>query len=237
MILVIDNYDSFVHNLARYFRQLNCHTEVVRNDKISIEQVEQLQPTAIVISPGPCTPNEAGCSVNLVRHFSPSIPILGICLGHQAIVQAFGGSIVLAHEPIHGRQSVVQHFGSRMFAKVPERFVAGRYHSLVADHRDLPSEFQATARTDDGTIMAVEHNTLPVVGLQFHPESILTVGGYRMLTNFLAIAGIPASPSQAGINLQKEQDQLAGRLLATPIRSSRLSTRSVGEAESRRSSS
>ena len=190
MILVIDNYDSFVHNLARYISQLGCETNVVRNDKIDIAQVHEIQPEAIVLSPGPCTPKEAGCSIELVRHFGAKIPILGICLGHQAIVHAMGGSIVLANEPVHGRQSNILHSGSPMFDEIPRSFVAGRYHSLVANITNLPEELAVTARTEDGTIMAVEHQSRPLVGLQFHPESILTEFGYQLLINFMHIAGI-----------------------------------------------
>lgn len=223
MILVIDNYDSFVHNLARYFRQLGCETVVVRNDKIDVEQVKRLSPQAIVISPGPCTPNEAGCSIELVKQFGSTIPILGICLGHQAIVQALGGSIVRAHEPMHGRQSSVSHFRSKMFTDIPSPFVAGRYHSLVADKMDLPAKLRVTAKTDDGTIMAVEHKTWPLVGLQFHPESILTECGYQLLINFLRTAGIEVPEPESA--KQKPHGEWGGTypLTAKPIASSRLS--------------
>jgi len=190
MILVIDNYDSFVHNLARYFRQLGCETVVQRNDAITIEMIRRLAPAAIVISPGPCAPDQAGCSLDVVREFCQSIPILGICLGHQAIVQALGGSIIEAHQPIHGRQSEVYHTGSIMFGEIKSPFPAGRYHSLVAQRTDLPSDLIVTATTDDRTIMAVEHKQWPLVGLQFHPESILTQCGYQLLINFLKLAKI-----------------------------------------------
>ena len=190
MILVIDNYDSFVHNLARYLRQLGCETIVMRNDEVTAKTIEEIAPEAIVISPGPCTPNEAGCCLVVVEQFGPTIPMLGICLGHQVMVQALGGTIVRANEPIHGRQSQVLHSGSKMFAGIPSPFVAGRYHSLIALKTDLPDDLVATARTDDGTIMAIEHKTWPMVGLQFHPESILTDCGYQLLANFLEIAKI-----------------------------------------------
>ncbi len=231
MILVIDNYDSFVHNLARYFRQLGCQTVVVRNDKIDVTQVQELQPEAIVISPGPCTPNEAGCSIELVTRFAESIPILGICLGHQAIVQALGGSIVLANEPVHGRQSSVLHSGSRMFDNIPRCFLAGRYHSLVANLSRLPVDLAVTARTEDGTIMAVEHETRPLVGLQFHPESILTDCGYQLLINFMNIAGIKL-PDADGMNrtLTSQWGAALGKI-DNPVRSSRLSTRDGFEQE------
>lgn len=190
MILLIDNYDSFVHNLARYFRQLGCQTQVIRNDALTIEQVIAMQPEAIVLSPGPCTPDQAGISLELVAKCAASIPILGICLGHQVIVQAFGGSIIVSHHPMHGRESELVHWGSPMFANIPSPFKAGRYHSLIADRERLPSCLKVTARTDDFTIMAVEHETYPVVGLQFHPESILTEHGYRIIHNFLKLAGV-----------------------------------------------
>jgi anthranilate synthase/aminodeoxychorismate synthase-like glutamine amidotransferase len=190
MILLIDNYDSFVHNLARYFRRLGCETLVVRNDAITIDEVRQMHPQAIVISPGPCTPNEAGIALELIRECATSFPILGICLGHQAIVQAFGGHIVVAHQPMHGRESDVTHSGSPMFRNVPSPFRAGRYHSLIVQRNRLPDCLEITARTDDYTVMAVEHKSLPVVGLQFHPESVLTDQGYQILQNFLTLAGI-----------------------------------------------
>jgi anthranilate synthase/aminodeoxychorismate synthase-like glutamine amidotransferase len=194
MILVIDNYDSFVHNLARYFRQLGCETRVVRNDAITLEEIAELKPSAIVISPGPCAPNEAGVSLTVIQTFADSIPILGVCLGHQAIVQGFGGRVEQSHQPMHGRESSVFHFGSAMFRDIPSPFVAGRYHSLIAEKTNLPNCLTVTARTDDHTIMAVEHNSLPIVGLQFHPESILTEKGYQLILNFLAIAEIPLPP-------------------------------------------
>lgn len=190
MILVIDNYDSFVHNLARYFRQLGCETVVLRNDKITVNGIKELAPKAIIISPGPCSPNEAGCSIEVIQQFGNTIPILGICLGHQAIVQAYGGEIVRGIEPVHGRQSQVKHTSSKMFNKVPSPFAAGRYHSLVAHTTGLPPQLNATAKTEDGTIMAVEHESSPVIGLQFHPESILTQSGHQLLINFLTIADI-----------------------------------------------
>lgn len=195
MILIIDNYDSFVHNLARYFRQLGCVTHLVRNDAISIEEITQLSPTAIVLSPGPCTPNEAGISLEIVKHFAEKLPILGICLGHQTIVQALGGIIAVSHQPMHGRQSSVKHFESPMFEGIPSPFLAGRYHSLIAAKEFLPNCLSVTARTDDFAVMAVEHQTRPIVGLQFHPESILTEHGYRLIENFLRLAGLQVATS------------------------------------------
>ncbi len=193
MILVIDNYDSFVHNLARYFRQLGCETKTLRNDEVSRSIVESIGPKAIVISPGPCTPDEAGYSVDCVKDFAGEIPILGVCLGHQVIAQAFGGIVVRSGQPMHGRQSEVHHGGSAFFENVPSSFSVGRYHSLIAKSKNLPDCLEVTAKLDDGTIMAVQHRTHPVVGVQFHPESILTDYGHQMLANFCSMAGIESA--------------------------------------------
>ena len=195
MILVIDNYDSFVHNLARYFRQLGNETVTFRNDAIDVEAIRKLAPRAIAISPGPCTPDEAGISLEIVRSFAETIPMLGVCLGHQVIVQAMGGKIVPARQPMHGRSSEIAHSGSRLFEKVPERFTVGRYHSLVAEPSSLPDQLKVTSTTGDEVVMSVEHETLPVVGVQFHPESILTEHGHQILQNFLAIAGCSTAPA------------------------------------------
>ena len=192
MILVIDNYDSFVHNLARYFRQLGTETMTVRNDAIDVAAIRALAPAAIAISPGPCTPNEAGISLEVVRAFAESTPILGVCLGHQAIVQAMEGKIVPAQQPMHGQSSEITHSGSPLFKNVPDRFSAGRYHSLVAEPNSLPNQLNVTSTTGDGVVMSVEHESLPVVGVQFHPESTLTEHGHQILQNFLAIAGCSA---------------------------------------------
>jgi len=224
MILVIDNYDSFVHNLARHFHQLKCETEVVRNDKITTREIEQMSPDAIVLSPGPCTPDEAGCSLEIVRHFHNRIPILGICLGHQTIVKALGGHIVMANEPVHGRQSRVIHVGSPMFLGISKEFHAGRYHSLMAQIPRLPEELRVSARSDDGTIMAVEHKNHPVVGLQFHPESILTDCGYQLLYNFLKLANLVSSESSEAFVKLCVSNELEELLPVTTIRSDRLST-------------
>lgn len=190
MILLIDNYDSFVHNLARYFQQLGQETLVVRNDAIDMAAVARLRPAAIVLSPGPCTPNEAGCSLAVVREFAGEIPLLGICLGHQTIAAALGAKVVRAAEPVHGRTSELRHSGSGLFAGLPSPLTVGRYHSLVVDERSLPRELAVTARTADGVVMAIEHTRWPVVGLQFHPESILTQHGYEMLAAFLRRAAL-----------------------------------------------
>ncbi len=228
MILLIDNYDSFVHNLARYVRRLGFATQVIRNDRLSLPEIREFtrcvehravrgspdpapstttrRPSvepgaesddprsarlqAIVISPGPCTPNEAGISLALIREVAGEIPILGVCLGHQAIVQAFGGDIVRAEEPVHGRTSLIHHDGSPLFAGMANPFHACRYHSLIARRESLPVCLEITAWTDDGTIMAVRHRSLPVVGIQFHPESVLTLDGMTLLENAFDSLGL-----------------------------------------------
>jgi anthranilate synthase/aminodeoxychorismate synthase-like glutamine amidotransferase len=192
VILVIDNYDSFVHNLARYIRELGWTTSVVRSDALSIDEISALAPSHIVISPGPCTPNEAGVSVPLVRRLGATVPILGVCLGHQCIGQAFGGQIVRARRPMHGRASRIAHDGRGVFAGLPDPLWAGRYHSLVVEQAELPAELVVTARSDEGEIMALRHREHPIVGLQFHPESVLTEHGHDLLRGFL---GPPQSSS------------------------------------------
>lgn len=193
MILLLDNYDSFVFNLARYIEELGCPAQVVRSDRITVPEIEQLAPTAIVISPGPCTPKEAGVSVDTVRHLGPTVPILGVCLGHQAIAAAYGGRVTRAAEPVHGRNSLIEHSGSGLFAGLPQPLTVARYHSLIVDEHSLPPDLQVTARTADGIVMALEHTRHPVLGVQFHPESILTDGGHRLLANFLQRAGQPVA--------------------------------------------
>lgn len=189
MILLIDNYDSFVHNLARYFARLGQETRVVRNDDVTIAEVRAMAPQAIVISPGPCTPAEAGCSVEVVRELHQEIPILGVCLGHQSIAAAMEARIVQAADPRHGRISEIVHDGARLFAGLPSRLTVCRYHSLVVDETTLPSSVRVTARTSDGIVMAVEHAAAPLFGVQFHPEAALTSHGYPLLANFLRLAG------------------------------------------------
>jgi anthranilate synthase component 2 len=210
MILLLDNYDSFVHNLARYFRRLGVEVDVVRNDQTTAAKIAQHRAVqAIVLSPGPCTPTEAGCSLELVQTFAGKLPILGVCLGHQTIAAAFGTQIIRAAEPRHGRSSLITHTQGGIFANVPSPLRVGRYHSLVAEETSLPSELLVTARDEAGVIMALEHRTRPIFGVQFHPESILTEHGYELLANFLKTAGI--SPRAAA---SLSQESPASRELA-----------------------
>jgi anthranilate synthase component II len=187
MIVLIDNYDSFTWNLFHYLGELGAETVVHRNDKISIGQVISSKPEAIVLSPGPCTPNEAGICLDLIEAAAGTTPILGVCLGHQAIGQAFGGKVVRAKELMHGKLSAISHCGRGIFADVPNGFQGTRYHSLVVDRATLPDCFEITAETR-GTIMGLQHKTLPVHGVQFHPESIASEHGHRILKNFLELA-------------------------------------------------
>jgi anthranilate synthase/aminodeoxychorismate synthase-like glutamine amidotransferase len=191
MILLIDNYDSFVHNLARYFRRLGQATCVVRNDATHPAAIRQQRPDAVVLSPGPCRPQQAGCSLSVVRELADDLPMLGVCLGHQAIGAAFGGQVVRAAEPMHGRTSIVEHDGCGIFCDLPTPLTVCRYHSLVIDRATLPSCLAVTAATSDGVIMGVRHRERPIWGLQFHPESALTEQGYGLLGNFLRLAGLP----------------------------------------------
>ncbi len=194
MILLIDNFDSFVYNLARYLRRLGQQAQVVRNRAIDVEAVRRLEPAAVVLSPGPCTPREAGCSLDVVHRLGHALPILGVCLGHQVIAAAFGGRIVPARQPLHGTASPVNHGGTGIFAGLPSPFSGCRYHSLAVDEASLPACLTVTARSDDGTVMALAHRRYPIVGLQFHPESVLTEHGYPLLAAFLRLAGqdVPA---------------------------------------------
>tara|TARA_R110002095_G_scaffold210652_2_gene198064 strand:+ start:3476 stop:4063 length:588 start_codon:yes stop_codon:yes gene_type:complete len=195
MILIIDNYDSFVFNLARYFEELGQQTNVIRNDQITLQQAEALAPDALVLSPGPCTPEEAGLSRELVTHFADRIPILGVCLGHQTIAASFGGKIIKAPRPVHGQTSLIFHQTSRLLSRLPNPFHATRYHSLIIDEATLSHELEITARTEEGIPMAIEHKTAPVFGVQFHPESILTESGLALLESFLSF--IPAHLSDS----------------------------------------
>ena len=185
MLLMIDNSDSFTYNLVQYLGELGADVRVFRNDAITLDDVAAMKPERIVVSPGPCTPNEAGISVPLIRRFAGEIPILGVCLGHQSIGQAFGGRIVRAQRVMHGKLSPVTHDGRGVFADVPSPFPVTRYHSLAIERGSMPGELEVTATSDDGEIMGVRHRTLAVEGVQFHPEAILTEHGMRMLGNFL----------------------------------------------------
>jgi anthranilate synthase/aminodeoxychorismate synthase-like glutamine amidotransferase len=185
MILMIDNYDSFTYNLVQYLGELGAEVAVFRNDEISIEKVEALQPSHIVLSPGPCTPNEAGITLPVLQRLAGKAPILGVCLGHQAIGQAFGGKVVRAKQVMHGKVSRIQHDGKGVFSEIPDAFVATRYHSLVVQRESLPECLEITAQAEDGEIMGLRHRGLPVEGVQFHPEAMLTEHGHKMLQNFL----------------------------------------------------
>lgn len=185
MLLMIDNYDSFTYNLVQYFGELGEDVRVHRNDEIDLAAIEAMRPQRIVLSPGPCTPNEAGVSVPVINTFAGRIPILGVCLGHQSIGQAFGGRIVHAKQLMHGKTSPIHHSNQGVFRDLPNPFTATRYHSLVIERESLPDCLDITAWTDDGEIMGVRHKTLPVEGVQFHPESILTEHGHALLKNFL----------------------------------------------------
>jgi para-aminobenzoate synthetase component II len=186
MILLLDNYDSFTYNLAQYLGELGCTLEVHRNDKISVEQIVRRKPERIVISPGPCTPQEAGISIELIQKLAGKFPILGVCLGHQAIGAAFGGKIVRAPKLFHGKTSQIEHNGRGIFRSVPNPLTATRYHSLIVERKSLPRSLAITAETSDGVIMGLHHKRYPIDGVQFHPESVLTESGKKLLQNFLA---------------------------------------------------
>lgn len=187
MILVLDNYDSFTHNLVQYLGELKAEMQVIRNDQITIDGIRALNPERILISPGPCSPLEAGISVDVIKTFAASTPIFGVCLGHQCIGQAFGGRIVVNYRLMHGKTSQVNHNGEDLFAGMPNPFSATRYHSLVIDRDSVPDCLEITAETEEGEIMGVRHKTLPVHGVQFHPESILTDQGRTLVGNFLTL--------------------------------------------------
>ena len=194
MVFVLDNYDSFTYNLVQYLGELGAEVEVYRNDELTVEQVEALHPDRILLSPGPCTPREAGILVPLIRHMAGKVPILGVCLGHQAIGEAFGGKVVRAHRLMHGKTSPVDHDGKGIFDGLPTPLTCTRYHSLIVEQKSLPAELEVTARTAEASgsgpgsetiIMGLRHRTLPIEGVQFHPESVLTEGGHQMIRNFL----------------------------------------------------
>ena len=186
MIAMIDNYDSFTYNLVQYLGELGADVRVFRNDEIAVEKLADLRPSHIVISPGPCTPNEAGVSLAVIERLAGKVPILGVCLGHQSIGQAFGGKVVRAKQVMHGKTSRIRHDENGVFKGVPNAFVATRYHSLVVEHHTLPDCLEVSAQSEDGEIMGLRHRGLPVEGVQFHPEALLTEHGHKMLQNFLA---------------------------------------------------
>ena len=187
MLLIIDNYDSFTYNLVQYLGELGQDVQVYRNDKISLEEINDLQPERIVISPGPCTPKEAGISVDAIRRFGGKVPILGVCLGHQSLAVAFGGEIIRAPRLMHGKTSQIKHDGKSVFRSLPNPFEATRYHSLIVNRTNLPDCFEISAETDQGEIMGLRHKAVGAEGVQFHPESILTTSGKDLLRNFLKI--------------------------------------------------
>ena len=187
MILVLDNYDSFTYNLVQYFGELGADLRVVRNDRITVAEIETLAPERIIVSPGPCTPSEAGMSSEVIKTFGPRLPILGVCLGHQCIGEVYGGDVVRADRLMHGKTSPIIHHGQCVFKDLPSPFEATRYHSLIVKRDTLPDVLEITAETAEGEIMGLRHKTLPVHGVQFHPESILTTEGKRLLKNFLEL--------------------------------------------------
>jgi len=187
MLLMIDNYDSFTYNLVQYFSELGEDIRVYRNDEITLAQIEALKPDRICISPGPCSPSEAGISVDVIKHFAGKVPILGVCLGHQAIGEAFGGDIIRAQKVMHGKTDAITHTGVGVFQKLPSPFTVTRYHSLAIDRNTIPACLEITAQSPDGEIMGVRHRELPIEGVQFHPESILSEQGHALLKNFLKL--------------------------------------------------
>lgn len=200
MIVLIDNYDSFVYNLARYMQELGQQTRVIRNDKITPTELEALQPEALILSPGPCGPVDAGRCLDILSKLSSTIPVLGVCLGHQCIAKAFGATISRAPEPVHGRTSSITHTQRGLFKNLSNPFRATRYHSLIVSEDQFPECLQITARTCDGLIMAIQHRNLPIAGVQFHPESILTEWGHHLLNNFLHMANL-TTPTTSSISM------------------------------------
>jgi anthranilate synthase/aminodeoxychorismate synthase-like glutamine amidotransferase len=187
MLLLIDNYDSFTYNLYQYLSELGAEVQVKRNDSLTLADIEDMRPAYIVVSPGPCTPDEAGMSCAIIEAFGPRIPTLGVCLGHQAIGQVYGGQVVRAPEPMHGKTSLIYHQGQGILNDLPRPFEANRYHSLIVERATFPAELEITAETADGLIMGLRHRTHPVQGVQFHPESIMTPVGKNLLRNFLSL--------------------------------------------------
>lgn len=190
MLILIDNYDSFTYNLVHYLGELGAECEVHRNDKITVAEVMKKKPKAIVLSPGPCTPNEAGICLDLIAAAGPKVPMLGVCLGHQAMGQSYGGKVIRAPLPMHGKLSTIRHFDKSVFKGLPERYQVTRYHSLIVERGTLPDDLEITAETSDGLIMGLCHKTHPIHGVQFHPESIASEQGHELLANFLSLAGM-----------------------------------------------
>jgi len=226
MLLLIDNYDSFTYNLYQYLAELGAEIAVSRNDEISLDEIAAMQPGQIVVSPGPCTPNEAGLSCEIIRQFGPRIPTLGVCLGHQAIGQVYGGRVIRAPEPMHGKTSLIYHHGQGVLHDLPVPFAANRYHSLIVERSALPDELEITAETADGLIMGLRHHTYPVEGVQFHPESIMTPDGKQLLRNFLI-------GSQLAIALIKREGQYDTRSDSAPGRRSHARRGRVGSRDGR----
>ena len=197
MLLLIDNYDSFTYNLVHYLGELGAESVVVRNDKITVEEALAKKPKAIVLSPGPCTPNEAGVCLELIKKAGRTIPLLGVCLGHQSIGQSYGGKVIRAPQPMHGKLSAITHTGKGVFKGLPKSFQITRYHSLIVERATLPDCLEITAETADGIIMGLQHKTHPVHGVQFHPESIASEQGHALLANFLELAGFKPKHRQA----------------------------------------
>lgn len=218
MILLIDNYDSFVHNLARYLRQLGQQTVVARTDTLTVEQVDQMAPEAIIISPGPCAPSETGISVRIVQHFYRRLPILGICLGHQAIALALGGEIFRTGKPIHGQAREIHHDQQGLFHGLPTPLIAGLYHSLAVNPCSLPAELEISARSPEGTVMGIRHREWPIVGLQFHPESILTPCGFELLAGFLRLTQAPVPTAASAFRFElRERTPKRPPIPSTPV--------------------
>ncbi len=199
MILMVDNYDSFTYNLVQYLGELGADVVVHRNDKITLKEIEEMRPERIVISPGPCTPEKAGISIEVAKHFAGKVPLLGVCLGHQSIARAFGGRIIKAGKLMHGKTSMVKHDGKKLFLGLPNPFEATRYHSLVLDRETVPDGFDITAESDDGEIMGLRHRKMFIEGVQFHPESILTTSGKDLLKNFLTMPPLNQVWSSNGV--------------------------------------
>ena len=197
MLILIDNYDSFTYNLVHYLGELGAESVVIRNDKISADEVMAKKPKAIVLSPGPCTPNEAGVCLDLIRKAGPTIPLLGVCLGHQSIGQSYGGKVIRAPHPMHGKLSMITNTGKGVFKGLPKQFEITRYHSLIVERATLPDCLEITAETADGIIMGLQHKTHPVHGVQFHPESIASEQGHALLANFLTLAGFSPKSRKA----------------------------------------